>query len=376
VIRVLIVDDSALVRKVLTVELSKCRDIEVVGSAVDPYVARDKILKLRPDVVTLDLEMPRMNGLAFLAKLMKYYPLPVVVVSSLTPKNSEAAIQALELGAVEVICKPESAFRTSEISRHLIHAVLAAASAQITRQCETLETSSPASPVPLFHSQSGNQVLAIGASTGGTQAIECVLQGLTTASPGTLIVQHMPEQFTMSFARRLNQICKMEVREAQDNDPLEPGLALVAPGNRHMLLHQSGARYLVRVKEGPAVNHHRPSVDVLFQSVARSAGKDAIGVLLTGMGTDGAKGLLAMHENGAYTLAQDEQTCVVFGMPREAVRLGAADDVLPIQRIPRAITSFLQTQVKKSGLCEKTRSSLDLRPKGNKEMSGSEGDSV
>ena len=345
-IRVLIVDDSALVRKVLTIELSKCRDIEVVGSAIDPYVARDKILTLRPDVVTLDLEMPRMNGLAFLAKLMKYYPLPIVVVSSLTPKNSEAAIQALELGAVEVICKPESSSRTSEISRHLIHAVRAAASAQISRQHGTLETSATSGATPPFHFQTANQVLAIGASTGGTQAIESVLRDLPTASPGTLIVQHMPEQFTTSFARRLNQICQMEVREAQDNDPVVPGVALVAPGNRHMLLQQSGARYLVRVKNGPAVNHHRPSVDVLFQSVARSAGKDAIGVLLTGMGADGAKGLLAMHEKGAYTLAQDEQTCVVFGMPREAVRLGAVDDVMPLPRIPRAIAGFLQTQGK------------------------------
>jgi len=343
VIRVLIVDDSALIRKVLAIELSKCRDIEVVGSAIDPYVARDKILQLRPDVVTLDLEMPRMNGLAFLAKLMKYYPLPVVVVSSLTPKNSETAIQALELGAVEVICKPQSTDRTSEISRQLIHAVRAAASAQITRQHATQETSIPVRTAPPLHLQTSNQILAIGASTGGTQAIESLLRELPTTSPGTLIVQHMPEQFTPSFARRLNQICQMEVREAQNNDPVGPGIALVAPGNRHMLLQQSGTRYLVKVKDGPAVNHHRPSVDVLFQSVARIAGNNAIGVLLTGMGADGAKGLLAMHEKGAYTLAQDEQTCVVFGMPREAIKLGAVDRVMPIQHIPRAISNFLQS---------------------------------
>ncbi len=348
-IRVLIVDDSALVRKVLTIELSKCQDIEVVGSAVDPYVARDKILSLRPDVVTLDLEMPRMNGLAFLAKLMKYFPLPVVVVSSLTPKNSEAAIQALELGAVEVICKPESTGRTSEISQHLIHAVRAAASAQIAKQHRIPETPAASSAPPPFYFQAANQVVAIGASTGGTQAIESVLRDLPSTFPGTLIVQHMPEHFTMSFARRLNQICQMDVREAQDNDPLGPGTALVAPGNRHMLLQQSGGRFLVRVKNGPAVNHHRPSVDVLFQSVARSAGSSAIGVLLTGMGADGAKGLLAMREKGAYTLAQDEQTCVVFGMPREAARLGAVDDIMPLQRIPRAIASYLQTRQKGPG---------------------------
>lgn len=345
-IRVLIVDDSALIRKVLTIELSKYRDIEVVGSAVDPYVARDKIVRLRPDVVTLDLEMPRMNGLAFLAKLMKYYPLPVVVVSSLTPKNSEAAIRALELGAVEVICKPGSAYRTPEISHQLIHAVRAAASARITKQQGTLETSATRSATHPFHLQTTHKVLAIGASTGGTQAIESVLRSLPTTSPGTLIVQHMPEEFTTTFAQRLNQICQMEVHEARDNDHVGPGVALVAPGNRHMLLQQSGARYLVRIKNGPAVNHQRPSVDVLFQSVARSAGSNAIGVLLTGMGADGAKGLLEMHEKGAYTLAQDEETCVVFGMPKEAIRLGAVDDVVPIQHIPRAIVSFLQTQEK------------------------------
>ncbi len=344
-IRVLIVDDSALVRKVLTMELSRFRDIEVVGSAVDPYVARDKIIRLHPDVITLDLEMPRMDGLAFLAKLMKYYPLPVVVVSSLTPMNSEAAIRALELGAVEVICKPGPASRTTEISHQLIHAIRAAASAQITQQQGTGETSAT-STAPPFHFQATYKVLAIGASTGGTQAIETVLKHLPPTSPGTLIVQHMPEQFTASFARRLNQISQMEVREARDSDPVGPGVALVAPGNRHMLLHQSGSRYLVRIKAGPAVNHHRPSVDVLFQSVARSAGSNAVGVLLTGMGADGAKGLVAMHEKGAHTFAQNEQTCVVFGMPREAIKLGAVDDVMPLQNIPRAIISYWQSQEK------------------------------
>ncbi len=347
-IRVLIVDDSALVRKVLAMELSRCKDIEVVGSAVDPYVARDKIIRLRPDVITLDLEMPRMNGLAFLAKLMKYYPLPVVVVSSLAPTNSEAAIRALELGAVEVICKPGPASRTPEISHQLIDAIRAAASAQILQQQGTGETPA-ASTTPVLHFQATYKVLAIGASTGGTQAIESILKHLPPTSPGTLIVQHMPEQFTASFARRLNQISQMEVREARDGDPVGPGVALVAPGNRHMLLQQSGSRYLVRIKAGPAVNHHRPSVDVLFQSVARSAGINAVGVLLTGMGADGAKGLLAMHEKGARTFAQDEQTCVVFGMPREAIKLGAADEVMPLQSIPRGIMSHWQSQEKGMG---------------------------
>ena len=343
-IRVLIVDDSAVVRKVLTSELSKYGDIEVVASAIDPFVARDKIVRLQPDVVTLDLEMPRMNGLAFLAKLMKHYPLPVVVVSSLAPKSSETAIRALELGAVEVICKPGSAYRTPEISRQLIHAIRAAASARVTKQQGTLETHAAIDPTHHFHLQTTHKVLAIGASTGGTQAIASVLRGLPATSPGTLIVQHMPEQFTPTFAERLNKICQMEVREARDNDHVVPGVALVAPGNRHMLLQQSGARYLVRVKNGPVVHHQRPSVDVLFQSLARNARSNAIAVLLTGMGTDGAKGLLAMREKGAYTLAQDEQTCIVFGMPKEAIRLGAVNDVVPIQHIPQAILNFLQTQ--------------------------------
>lgn len=347
-IQVLIVDDSALVRKVLTDELSKCRDIEVVGSAVDPYVARDKIVKLRPDVITLDLEMPRMNGLTFLAKLMKYYPLPVVVVSSLTPKNSDAAIRALELGAVEVICKPGSAYSTPEVSKQLIHAVRAAASARITKQQGTLEATDKIAATQHFHLRTTHKVIAIGASTGGTRAIESVLMSLPTTSPGTLIVQHMPEQFTRTFAQRLNQICQIEVREAKDNDHAVPGVALIAPGNRHMLLQQSGASYLVRIKNGPSVNHQRPSVDVLFQSVARSAGGSAIGVLLTGMGADGAKGLLEMHEKGAYTLAQDEETSVVFGMPKEAINLGAVDEVLPIQHISQAIWSFLQKQEKET----------------------------
>lgn len=344
VIRVLIVDDSAIVRQVLNDELSKHPDIDVVGSAMDPYMARDKIIRLHPDVITLDLEMPRMNGLAFLAKLMKYHPLPVVVVSSLTPRNSEAAMKALELGAIEVICKPGPAYNMAEISRKLTRAIRAAASARITKQQVNLDTSAAGRAIHDLHFQTTHKVIAIGASTGGTKAIESVLRGLPSASPGTLIVQHMPEQFTATFAQRLDQICQMEVREAKDNDPLWPGIALVAPGNRHMLLQQAGEQYRVSVRNGPAVNHQRPSVDVLFQSVANSAGNNAVGVLLSGMGADGAKGLLAMHEKGAYTLAQDEQTCVVFGMPREAIRLGAVDRVAPIEHIPGAIINFLQMQ--------------------------------
>jgi two-component system chemotaxis response regulator CheB len=287
-----------------------------------------------------------MNGLAFLAKLMKHYPLPVVVVSSLTPKNSKTAMKALELGAVEVICKRRSAYSASGTSHQLIQAVRAAASARIGQLQGTLEASAEMSDTDDFHLHATHKVLAIGASSGGIRAIETVLRSLPPNSPGTLIVQHMPQQFTATFAERLNQICPMEVREARDNDAVLPGVVLVAPGDHHMLLEQSGARYLARIKNGPPVNLQRPSADVLFQSVARSAGSNAIGVILTGMGSDGAKGLRAMHEKGAYTLAQDEETCVVFGMPKEAIKLGAVDDVIPVQQIPRAIVNFLQKQGK------------------------------
>jgi two-component system chemotaxis response regulator CheB len=343
-IRVLIVDDSAVVRKVLTDELSKYEDIDVIGSAIDPYVAREKIIKLKPDVITLDVEMPRMDGLSFLSKLMKHYPLPVVVVSSLTPKNSEAAIRALALGAVEVICKPGSQYSIPDVAHQLVRAIRAAAVARLPRRLDTPEA--PATPAPTLtgHLQTTHKVLAIGASTGGTRAIETVLRGLSSTAPGTMIVQHMPSHFTAAFAARLNQVCPMEVREARDNDSVVPGVALIAPGNQHMLLQQSGAHYLVRLKQGPLVHHQRPSVDVLFHSVARSAGRNAIGVLLTGMGADGAKGLLAMREGGAYTLAEDEQSCVVFGMPKEAVKLGAADEVVPLPQMSQAIYQALAAQ--------------------------------
>jgi len=340
-IRVFIVDDSAVIRKILTAELSKYRDIEVIGSAVDPYVARDKIVKLQPDVITLDIEMPRMDGLSFLRKLMKHYPTPVVVVSSLTPKNSELTIKALTLGAVEVVCKPDSPRSTTGISGVLARAIRAAASARLPKRQEAPQPTAPVASTDNIYLQTTHKVLAIGASTGGTKAIETILSGLPATAPGTLIVQHMPAYFTASFAQRLNQICQMEVREAQDGDAVVPGVALVAPGNLHMLLMKNGARYLVKIKDGPAVYHQRPSVDVLFQSVARNAGPNATGVLLTGMGADGAKGLLAMRKSGAYTLAQDEKTCIVFGMPKEAIKLGAADEVLPLPHIAPAIIKAL-----------------------------------
>ena len=339
-IHVLIVDDSAVVRKILTEELSKYKDIRIVGTAVDPYVARDKIVKLKPDVITLDLEMPRMDGLSFLVKLMKYYPLPVVVLSSLTPKNSETALKALELGAVEVLCKPGSAYSTLDVSRNLVHAIRAAAAARIQRQPKKPAPESEPPPEAL-HFKTTHKVIAIGASTGGTKAIEVLLRGMPTTAPGMVIVQHMPENFTTAFAKRLNETCAVEVREARDNDHVVPGLALIAPGNRHMLLQRSGGNYLVRIKNGVPVYYQRPSVDVLFHSVAKHAGRNAVGVLLTGMGADGAKGLLAMRRNQAYTLAQDEATSIVFGMPKEAIRLGAADEVVPLEAVSRSIINAL-----------------------------------
>ncbi len=340
-IKVLVVDDSAVVRQVLTAELSKARDITVVGTATDPYVARDKIVALHPNVVTLDVEMPRMDGLTFLAKLMKYYPLPVVVVSSLTPQGGEMAMRALELGAADVLCKPGSAYSVSEIATLLVDRIRAASLARYRARPE-------AEPAPAVSAAqlaglplTTHKVVAIGASTGGTEAIRNVLSALPATTPGTVIVQHMPEHFTAAFARRLDGLCEMEVREAKDGDAVVPGLALIAPGNHHMLLQRSGARYYAEIRDGPPVYHQRPSVDVLFHSVARSAGGNAVGVILTGMGGDGASGLLAMRKAGARTFAEDEKSCVVFGMPKEAIRLGAAEEVLPLNRIPAAAIGAL-----------------------------------
>jgi two-component system chemotaxis response regulator CheB len=345
-IKVLIVDDSAVVRKILTGELSRYRDIEIVGSAVDPYAARDKIVKLQPDVITLDLEMPKMDGLSFLVKLMKHYPIPVVVLSSLTPKNSQMALKALELGAVEVLGKPGSSFSAQDVSRSLVHAIRAASVARVDRSPSTPSPAVDREPVANLLTQTTHKVIAIGASTGGTKAIEAVLRQLPMTTPGTVIVQHMPEKFTTAFAQRLNELCQMEVREARDNDHVVPGLALIAPGSHHMLLQRSGGNYLVKVRGGPRVHYQRPSVDVLFQSVAQHAGQNAVGVLLTGMGADGASGLLAMRQKDAHTIAQDEKTCVVFGMPREAIKIGAADEVVPLPHIPQKIIQALQATKK------------------------------
>lgn len=339
-IKVLVIDDSALVRKVLTEELNKQPDITVVGTAMDPFVARDKIVRLKPDVLTLDLEMPRMDGLSFLEKLMRHYPMPVVVVSSLAPRNSENAFRALRMGAVDVICKPGSAYTTHQVSREIIKAVRTASIAKV----DVFEEDRTYKGNDRQRVMTGrglalttHKLIAIGASTGGTKAIEVILKDLPLNTPGIVIVQHMPPVFTKNFADRLSELCLINVKEAEDGDLVQSGTALLAPGNYHMLLEKSGAKYYVRIKHGPPVNYHRPSVDVLFKSVAKAAGKNAAGVILTGMGSDGAKGLLEMKQAGASSFAQDEATSVVYGMPKEAVKLGGVDKVLPIHSISSAI---------------------------------------
>ncbi|HOV85477.1 MAG TPA: chemotaxis response regulator protein-glutamate methylesterase [Syntrophobacteraceae bacterium] len=342
-IKVLIVDDSAIVRKIFTQELSKHEDIEVVGTAPDPYVARDKIVKLRPDVVTLDIEMPRMDGISFLRKLMKYFPIPTIIVSSLTPKNSEMALEAMESGAVEVLAKPGGSYSVGDMSIQLAEKIRAAAQVRVRSDLGTGPGARSPEPVEENASLSRalkrttHKVIAIGASTGGTEALKVVLTQLPSNTPGIAVVQHMPPRFTTAFANRLNDLCQIEVREAKDGDSVLPGLALIAPGNYHMVLRRSGARYYVEVKTGPLVCHQRPSVDVLFHSVAQYAGANAVGVILTGMGRDGAGGMLEMKKAGAPTIAQDEASCVVFGMPKEAIRMGGVQQVVSLQQIPHTV---------------------------------------
>ena len=335
-IRVLVVDDSAIVRKVFSEELSKYPDIEVVGTAPDPYVARDKIVMLKPDVITLDIEMPRMDGLTFLRKLMKYYPVPTIVVSSLTTKGGKLTLEALDIGAVDVIAKPGAAYSVGDMSAQLAEKIRGTARAKVAKRTEDDNDAAKQQPLKAL-AQTSNKVIAIGASTGGTEALKAILVQMPANSPGIVIVQHMPANFTAAFAERLNGLCQITVKEAKDNDSVSTGTALLAPGNYHMLLRRSGARYYVEVKTGPMVHHQRPAVDVLFKSTAQYAGANAIGVILTGMGADGAAGLLDMKNMGAGTIAQDEKTCIVFGMPKEAIKLGAADMILPLDRIAAEI---------------------------------------
>jgi len=343
-IRVLIVDDSAVVRQVFKRALEQDPEVEVIGSAADPYVARDMIAADVPDVITLDVEMPRMDGITFLRKLMSYHPIPTIVVSSLTQAGAKLGIEALQAGAVQVLAKPKNAYSVGDLEKSLVDAVKAASRTKVEKLVITAE----ADRQSLALSCTTNKILAIGASTGGTRAIEDILLSLTADCPGTVIVQHIPEHFSKSFAVRLNDICKMEVCEATDGDSVTPGRVLIAPGNNHMVLRRSGARYFVEVKPGPAVCGHRPSVDVLFRSVARVGGQNAVGVLLTGMGSDGARGLLEMKEAGAITLTQDEESCVVYGMPMQAVKLGASMKVVPLQNMAAEIVHSLQSELVRS----------------------------
>lgn len=335
-IRVLIVDDSAIVRKTLSEIVNAEPDLEVAGTAPDPFVARDKILSLRPDVLTLDLEMPRMDGLTFLKKLMRFHPLPVVVVSSLGQASSKAALEALESGAVEVVAKPGGPYSVGELGIQLAEKIRAAALARLGGPGRLAEP--PPSRGDAFHGDAGSaHVIGIGASTGGVEALGHLLAALPEQIPAIVVVQHIPAVFSATLAQRLNQTCRIRVREARDGDTLEPGLALIAPGNFHLTVRAAGPGYRAVIGEGPLVHYQRPSVDVLFESLAQAAGSDAVGAILTGMGADGAAGLLAMKRAGARTIAQDEGSCVVFGMPREAIRLGAVDEVLPLQRIAPAV---------------------------------------
>lgn len=338
-IRVLIVDDSATARAVLRDILESDDSIEVVATASDAYVARDKIVELRPDVVCLDVEMPRMDGITFLKKLMHHMPLPVVMVSSLTQSGAKTTLEALEAGAVDFVPKLHSHIYDSkdDMKDELIAKIKTAAKVKVFKK--ELKTQMQANTTSL--AETTNKILAIGASTGGTEALKDVLMGLPRNAPGTIIVQHMPANFTAPFAQRLNSLCAMEVREAKNGDSITPGVVLVAPGDYHMVVRRSGARYYVEIGSGEKVSGHRPSVDVLFNSVAKIAGANAIGVILTGMGADGAKGLLSMKNAGARTIGQDEASCIVYGMPKIAYDIGAVDRQVPLSKIANTILSFV-----------------------------------
>lgn len=352
-IRVLIVDDSASVRQTLTAVLQSDPAIEVIGAASDPFMAAKRIQDEIPDVITLDVEMPRMDGITFLRKLMMQHPIPVVMCSSLTEAGSETLLQALEAGAVDIILKPRigAADHLAESAMRICEVVKSAAQARVGRGRSSIARSAAASgpaakltadavlppPSGKAMARTTEMVVCVGASTGGTEALREMLIKLPANSPGIVIVQHMPEKFTAAFAKRLNTLCEVEIKEAEDGDPVLRGHVLIAPGDKHMLLERQGARYHVSVRTGPLVSRHRPSVDVLFRSAARSAGGNAMGVIMTGMGDDGARGMQEMHQAGAFTVAQDEASSVVFGMPKEAIAHGGVDKILPLDQIAREI---------------------------------------
>ncbi len=349
-IRVLIVDDSAVVRETLTGILESDPDIEVMAAASDPYFAAEKMKNEVPDVITLDIEMPRMDGLTFLHKIMTQHPIPVVICSSLAEKGAETTLRALEYGALDIITKPKMGIRDYlEDSKIIIcDSVKAAAKARMNKTTmpwpKMREVSKKLTADAVLSKPKSNamiktteKIVVVGASTGGTEALRVFLQGLPLDSPGIVIVQHMPENFTRAFADRLNSICQVEVKEAEHGDSVLRGRALIAPGNKHTLVKRSGARYHVEIKDGPLVSRHRPSVDVLFRSSAKYAGANSVGIIMTGMGDDGAHGMLEMKELGAFNIAQDEATSVVFGMPQEAIKLNAVDEVLPLENIAAAV---------------------------------------
>ncbi|WP_411822793.1 protein-glutamate methylesterase/protein-glutamine glutaminase [Leptospira sp. 'Mane'] len=347
-IKVFVIDDSAVVRQVLGDLFTRDSSFEFLGAAVDPIFAMDKMGPNWPDVIILDIEMPRMDGISFLKKIMKEHPTPVVICSTLTEEGSDIAMTALSLGAAEIITKPKVGLKDflNESSLLLIDAVIAASHINLDKMvlygAKEQETIKQKFVTDISQVKATEKIVAIGTSTGGTIALEEVLVKLTRDKcPGIVIVQHMPEKFTETFAKRLNSICEIEVREGKDGDRVLPGLALIAPGNKHMQVKRSGAQYHIEVSDGPLVNRHKPSVDVLFRSVAKHVGKNAKGIIMTGMGDDGAQGLLEMKQAGAVTVAQNEESCIVFGMPKEAIRRGAADKILPLRDIHRSIIEFL-----------------------------------
>jgi len=354
-IKVLIVDDSSLIRQLLTKILETGNEIEVVGTAQDPYVARDKIKKLKPDVITLDVEMPRMDGITFLKNLMRLHPIPVIMISSLTEKGADVTLEALESGAIDFVSKPkiDLAHSLPDYTEEIISKVKAASRANvhaITVASNSIGEVPPknSADVILEKSQKSNKrhfkttdtIIALGASTGGTEAIKEVLIRMPADAPGMVISQHIPEAFSGPFAKRMNSCSAMTVYEAHDGQQILPGHVYIAPGSHHLLIERDGARFICRLNDGPAVNRHRPSVDVMFRSVAQNVGPNAIGVILTGMGNDGAEGIRELHEVGANTIAQDEKTSVVWGMPGESVKLGGVDSILPLNSIPGKIISL------------------------------------
>ncbi len=356
-IKVLIVDDSALVRQMLTEILNSASGVEVVGVAHDPMMARDKIKQLNPDVITLDVEMPKMDGITFLGNLMRLRPMPVVMVSSLTEKGADVTLRALELGAVDFVSKPKTdlAHTLDEYATEIISKVRMAATARIQPVAQLRKSSEPHAVVPKHnadavlkkgdfkkHFKTTDRLIAIGASTGGTEAIKAVLEMLPPDTPGIVITQHIPEAFSGPFARRMDSISPMTVFEARDGQQILPGHVYIAPGNRHLIINRDGARFICRLNDGPPVNRHKPSVDVMFRSLAQNVGPNAISVILTGMGADGAQGMKEMKESGSPTLAQDEKTSVVWGMPGEAVKTGCVDEILPLNKIAARILGLVK----------------------------------